>query len=118
MPETVAFVPLLKLQPWLGALGAVPASLGPFESGELMAATTKPVKLEFRDLKDRYLVLGGLMLLGLLVLAVRTYRLQVTRYDEYSQKSAANFVKEARLQGKLDNGGCGRAEEREGRSTA
>ena len=50
-----------------------------------------------RDLKDRYLVLGGFMLLGLLVLAVRTYRLQVTRYDEYSAKSAANFVKEVRL---------------------
>ena len=50
-----------------------------------------------RDLKDRYLVLGGVMLLGLLVLAVRTYRLQVTRYDEYSAKSAANFVKEVRL---------------------
>src|SRR5262245_23463369 len=50
-----------------------------------------------RDLKDRYLVLGGFMLLCLLVLAVRTYRLQVTRYDEYSAKSAANFVKEVRL---------------------
>jgi penicillin-binding protein 2 len=50
-----------------------------------------------KDLKDRYLVLGTLMLLGMLVLAVRTYRLQVTRFDEYSQKSAQNFVKEVRL---------------------
>jgi len=69
-----------------------------------------------RDLKNRYLVLGGLMLLGLLVLAVRTYRLQVTRYDEYSQKSAANFFKEVRLRAErgsiLDAGGKILAENR------
>ncbi|HVE86733.1 MAG TPA: penicillin-binding protein 2, partial [Myxococcales bacterium] len=56
-----------------------------------------------RDLKTRYMVLGGLMLAGLLVLSVRTYRLQVTRYDEYSQKSAANFVKEVRLRADRGN---------------
>src|SRR5262245_35349070 len=37
------------------------------------------------------------MLFGMLVLAVRTYRLQVTRYDEFTQKSAQNFIREVRL---------------------
>src|SRR6185295_4506873 len=50
-----------------------------------------------RDLKNRYVVMGAAMLLGLLVLAVRTYRLQVTRYDEFKEKSIANFVKDVRL---------------------
>lgn len=55
VPETVAFVPLLKMQPWLGALGALPPTLGPFGGDELMAVDRlQPVELEFRELKDRY----------------------------------------------------------------
>jgi penicillin-binding protein 2 len=51
-----------------------------------------------RDLKVRYLYVGGLMLLGLLVLSIRLYRLQITRGDEYAAKSVANFVKEIRIE--------------------
>lgn len=50
-----------------------------------------------RDLKNRYLVLGGAMMVGLLALVVGTYRLQITRYEEFAAKSEANFVKEIRL---------------------
>lgn len=50
-----------------------------------------------RDLKTRYLYLGGLMLLGVLVLMGRLYRLQVTRGDEYRIKSVENFVKQVRI---------------------
>ncbi len=50
-----------------------------------------------RDLRTRYLWLGGLMLFGLAVLAVRLYRLQITRGEEYSQRSVENFVKEIRI---------------------
>lgn len=50
-----------------------------------------------KDLKARYLFLGSLMMLGLLVLCVRLYRLQVTHGEEFSAKSVANFVKEVRL---------------------
>ncbi len=51
-----------------------------------------------RDLKVRYLYVGGLMLLGLLVLSIRLYRLQITRGDEYAARSVANFVKEIRIE--------------------
>jgi penicillin-binding protein 2 len=50
-----------------------------------------------RDLKVRYLWLGGAMLLGLMVLAVRLYRLQITRGEEFGAKSVENFVKELRI---------------------
>ncbi|HYX90891.1 MAG TPA: penicillin-binding protein 2, partial [Myxococcaceae bacterium] len=50
-----------------------------------------------RDLKVRYLLLGGAMLLGLIVLAVRLYRLQITRGEEFAAKSVENFVKELRI---------------------
>jgi penicillin-binding protein 2 len=50
-----------------------------------------------RELKQRALVLGLVMLGGLLLLTVRLYRLQIIRGDEYSAKSVANFVKEIRI---------------------
>lgn len=50
-----------------------------------------------RDLKARLVLLGLAMVLGLLVLAVQLYRLQITHGEEYSAKSVANFVKEVRL---------------------
>ena len=50
-----------------------------------------------RDLKNRLVGLGGLMLLGLLILAVRLYRLQITRGEEYVQRSVANALKEVRI---------------------
>jgi penicillin-binding protein 2 len=50
-----------------------------------------------RDLKTRYLWLGAAMLLGLLVLSVRLYRLQITRGEEYAARSVENFVKEVRI---------------------
>lgn len=50
-----------------------------------------------RDLRTRYLWLGALMLLGLATLAVRLYRLQITRGEEYAQRSVENFVKEVRI---------------------
>jgi penicillin-binding protein 2 len=55
-----------------------------------------------KDLKARYLWLGAVMLLGLLLLAGRLYRLQIARGDEYAAKSVANFVKEIRV--KADRG--------------
>ena len=50
-----------------------------------------------RDLKQRTLALALLMTAGLLLLAVRLYRLQVIQGDDYSAKSVANFVKEVRI---------------------
>lgn len=50
-----------------------------------------------KDLKVRYLYLGGIMLLGLLVLAGRLYRLQITRGEEFVAKSVENFVKQIRI---------------------
>jgi penicillin-binding protein 2 len=50
-----------------------------------------------RDLKVRYVWLGGVMLLGLMMLAVRLYRLQITRGEEFGAKSVENFVKELRI---------------------
>ena len=50
-----------------------------------------------RDLKTRLLWLGGVMLVGLLVLSVRLYRLQITRGDEFVQRSVANALKEVRI---------------------
>ena len=50
-----------------------------------------------RELKQRALLLGLAMLAGLLLLAVRLYRLQIIRGDEYAAKSVANFVKEIRI---------------------
>ncbi|MBX5481789.1 MAG: penicillin-binding protein 2 [Myxococcaceae bacterium] len=50
-----------------------------------------------KDLKVRYLYLGGVFVLGLLVLAVRLYRLQITRGEEFAARSVANFVKEIRI---------------------
>lgn len=50
-----------------------------------------------KDLKVRYLYLGGVFLFGILMLAVRLYRLQITRGDEFALKSVENFVKEVRI---------------------
>jgi penicillin-binding protein 2 len=50
-----------------------------------------------RDLKQHVVWLGAVMLVGLLLLTGRIYRLQVIRGDEYAAKSVANFVKEVRI---------------------
>ena len=50
-----------------------------------------------RDLKVRYLYLGGAMLVGLVVLAVNLYRLQIIQGDEYLAKSQENFIKPIRV---------------------
>lgn len=50
-----------------------------------------------RELKRRFLWLGLAMSLGLGLLSIQLYRLQITRGDEYAAKSVANFVKEVRL---------------------
>ncbi|MDQ3263946.1 MAG: penicillin-binding protein 2 [Myxococcota bacterium] len=50
-----------------------------------------------RDLRNRYLVLGAVMMVGLLTLVIQAYRLQITRYAEFAAKSEANFIKEVRL---------------------
>lgn len=50
-----------------------------------------------RELRRRFLLLGGAMALGLLALATRLYTLQITQGEEYAAKSVANFVKEIRL---------------------
>ncbi len=50
-----------------------------------------------RDLKRHFLWLGMAFVLGLLVLAMQLYRLQIIRGEEYAAKSVANFVKEVRL---------------------
>ena len=55
-----------------------------------------------KDLRTRYLYLGIAIFLGLCALAVRLYRLQITRGDEYAQKSEANYIKEVRV--KADRG--------------
>src|SRR6266849_1837283 len=52
---------------------------------------------EGRDLKVRYLYLAILMMLGLLVLGIRLYRLQIAQGDEYAAKSVDNFVKKIRV---------------------
>ena len=50
-----------------------------------------------RDLKNRYLAVGGAMIFGLFILVVQTYRLEISRYEEFAAKSEANFVKDVRL---------------------
>nr|WP_211194062.1 penicillin-binding protein 2 [Pyxidicoccus fallax] len=50
-----------------------------------------------RELKRRFLWLGLAMSVGLVMLSIQLYRLQITRGEEYSAKSVANFVKEVRL---------------------
>jgi len=50
-----------------------------------------------RELKRRFLWLGLAMSLGLGLLSIQLYRLQITRGEEYAAKSVANFVKEVRL---------------------
>src|SRR4051812_44649112 len=50
-----------------------------------------------KDLRDRYVYLGTFFLLGLLMLVVRLYRLQITHWEEYAQKSEANYIKEVRV---------------------
>lgn len=50
-----------------------------------------------RELKRRFLWLGLAMSAGLGLLSIQLYRLQITRGEEYSAKSVANFVKEVRL---------------------
>src|SRR6476469_1146854 len=55
-----------------------------------------------KDLRTRYLYLCIAFFLGLLLVAVRLYRLQITHGDEYAQKSEANYIKEVRV--KADRG--------------
>lgn len=50
-----------------------------------------------RDLKQRFLWLGMVMVGGLVLLALQLYRLQIIRGEEYAARSVANFVKEVRL---------------------
>jgi penicillin-binding protein 2 len=50
-----------------------------------------------RDLKRHFLWLGLALIVGLFVLAMQLYRLQIIRGEEYAAKSVANFVKEVRL---------------------
>ncbi|HEX4620901.1 MAG TPA: penicillin-binding transpeptidase domain-containing protein, partial [Myxococcaceae bacterium] len=50
-----------------------------------------------RDLKTRLMVLGACMAVGLLTVGVRLYRLQITRGEEFVQKSVANALKEVRI---------------------
>src|SRR5690606_15817405 len=50
-----------------------------------------------KELKWRYVALGGAMLLGISILIVQLYRLQVVRGDEYAARSVANFVKVTRV---------------------
>ncbi|QSQ16569.1 penicillin-binding protein 2 [Myxococcus landrumensis] len=50
-----------------------------------------------RELRRRFLWLGLAMTAGLALLSIQLYRLQITRGEEYSAKSVANFVKEVRL---------------------
>jgi len=50
-----------------------------------------------RELRKRFILLGLAMLLGLVMISVRLYRLQITQGEEYAAKSVANFVKEVRL---------------------
>ncbi|HLL51933.1 MAG TPA: penicillin-binding protein 2 [Myxococcaceae bacterium] len=50
-----------------------------------------------KDLKQRYLWVGMAMMAGLLMLAVRLYRLQITRHEEFTAKSVQNFVKDVRV---------------------
>lgn len=50
-----------------------------------------------RELKRRFLWLGLAMSVGMVMLSIQLYRLQITRGEEYSAKSVANFVKEVRL---------------------
>src|SRR5690606_37725867 len=50
-----------------------------------------------RELKWRYVALGAAMILGLFVLLVQLYRLQVVRGEEFAARSVANFVKETRI---------------------
>ncbi len=50
-----------------------------------------------RDLKRRFVWLGLAMVLGMVVLSVQLYRLQITQGVVYAAKSVANFVKEVRL---------------------
>jgi len=47
-----------------------------------------------KDLRARYAWLGAAFVVGLMVLAGRLYRLQVTHAAEYQHKSEANFIKE------------------------
>ncbi len=50
-----------------------------------------------RELKRRFVWLGLAMVLGLGLISIQLYRLQITRGEEYAAKSVANFVKEVRL---------------------
>ena len=50
-----------------------------------------------RDLKRHFLWLGLTLIVGLFMLAMQLYRLQIIRGEEYAAKSVANFVKEVRL---------------------
>ncbi|MFN0061281.1 MAG: penicillin-binding protein 2 [Myxococcaceae bacterium] len=50
-----------------------------------------------KDLRGRFLWVAAAMVLGLFILSVQLYRLQVIANEEYVQKSVENFVKEARV---------------------
>ncbi len=52
---------------------------------------------EGRELKTRFLWLGGFFLLGLFVLALNLYRLMVVRYDEFKALSTDNQFKDVRV---------------------
>lgn len=50
-----------------------------------------------KELKWRYVALGGAMMAGIIVLIVQLYRLQVVRGEEFAARSVANFVKVTRV---------------------
>ncbi|MBS1148525.1 MAG: putative penicillin-binding protein 2 [Myxococcaceae bacterium] len=52
---------------------------------------------EGRELRTRFLWLGGFFLLGLFVLALNLYRLMVVRYDEFTALSTDNQFKDVRV---------------------
>ena len=52
---------------------------------------------EGRELKTRFLWLGGFFLLGLFVLALNLYRLMVVRFDEFKALSTDNQFKDVRV---------------------
>ncbi len=50
-----------------------------------------------RDFRVRFLVATGLVVAAMLTLLGRLYYLQISRGDEYAEKSSENFVKETRI---------------------
>src|SRR4051812_19758080 len=52
---------------------------------------------EGRELRPRFVWLGGFFMLGLFILALNLYRLMVVRYDEFKALSTDNQFKDVRM---------------------